>query len=165
MYYLGKVCIKKGKIMFYSMNYLFEMILENNYSFIAAINRGDFNESDLMMIISNTLLRLGIPPNHRGYIYLREAIIIKINNPLEEMPVTKNIYPDIAKAHQVSVGSVERAIRHSIEAGWKRIHLFNQEKVPSDLFVLSIKRPQNSEFIAIIAESIVLVINNQKEAI
>jgi len=150
--------------MFYSMNYLFEMILENNYSFIAAINRGDFNKSDLMMIISNTLLRLGIPPNHRGYIYLREAIIIKINNPLEEMPVTRTSIR-ISQRRIVSFGSVERAIRHSIEAGWKRIHLFNQEKVRSDLFVLSVKRPQNSEFIAIIAESIVLVINNQKEAI
>lgn len=61
--------------------------------------------------------RMGVAPELSGYRYAAEAVRITLLG--EAQSVTKDLYPQIALVHHVSVGAVERAIRHAIDAAWK----------------------------------------------
>ena len=58
---------------------------------------------------------IGVPAHIKGYQYLRDAIILVINDMEMLNSITKILYPTIAKKHQTSPSRVERAIRHAIE--------------------------------------------------
>lgn len=68
--------------------------------------------------------------------------------------ITKVLYPTVAKKHQTTSSRVERAIRHAIEVAWSRGKLDTLD----DLFGYTVNnrkgKPTNSEFIALIADTI-----------
>jgi len=68
--------------------------------------------------------------------------------------VTKVLYPTVAKMHQTTASRVERAIRHAIEVAWSRGKLDTLD----ELFGYTVNggkgKPTNSEFIALIADTI-----------
>lgn len=114
---------------------------------------------DLMVLVSNILLQFGIPVHNRGYVYLREAIIIKVNNQNVGISITKILYPSIAKKFDTSTSGVERAIRHSIEVAWNRMDKSYWKKKPVYPFSLFNQKPKNSEFVAMIVDHIMLSYN------
>ena len=63
---------------------------------------------------------MGIPANIRGYTYLREAIILVIEEAQLLNSVTKELYPRVAEMFDTTAARVERAIRHAIEIAWTR---------------------------------------------
>lgn len=66
--------------------------------------------------VTKTLLRLGINPAHKGFNYLRDAVIVAYKDPtVFHHGVTKNLYPTIAEMNGTTKTRVARAIRHSIE--------------------------------------------------
>ena len=70
--------------------------------------------------------------------------------------ITKVLYPTIAKMNETTSSRVERAIRHAIEVAWDRGDLETLQKY-FGYTVNSIKgKPTNSEFIAMIADSLTL---------
>ena len=60
------------------------------------------------------------PAHIKGYQYLRDAIILSVNDMEMLNSITKILYPTIAKRHQTTPSRVERAIRHAIEGAWSR---------------------------------------------
>lgn len=104
--------------------------------------------------ITNIIHEIGVPAHIKGYLYLREAIKMVINNVELLGAVTKELYPNIAKEFNTTPSRVERAIRHAIEVAWSRgkVDTINQ------LFGYTVHttkgKPTNSEFIAMIADKL-----------
>lgn len=106
--------------------------------------------------ISKIFMLIGIPPHIKGYGYLKEAVKLAVIMPEIMNSVTKKLYPMIAEKYLTTPSKVERAIRHAIEVAWNksRIDAFNS------LFGVRVfnenEKPTNSEFIALIAEKLIL---------
>ena len=107
---------------------------------------------DTEQLIVGLLRDLGVPVRMVGYKYLRDAILIAVNDTDSLMSVTKNIYPEIALKHGTSSGNVERNIRYVIESTWIRHSESKTDNTMSDLFKGITKKPTNSEFILICSE-------------
>ena len=95
---------------------------------------------------------VGIPAHIKGYQYLRDAIMMVIEEPEMLNSITKILYPTIAKKNQTTPSRVERAIRHAIEVAWSRGNI----DVIDSIFGYTVNnykgKPTNSEFIAMIAD-------------
>ena len=99
---------------------------------------------------------VAVPAHIKGYQYLREAIILTINDMDIINAVTKVLYPTVAKKFGTTPSRVERAIRHAIEVAWDRGDLETLQKF-FGYTVSNIKgKPTNSEFIAMIADCLSL---------
>ncbi|EHI99753.1 MULTISPECIES: sporulation transcription factor Spo0A [unclassified Clostridium] len=109
---------------------------------------------DLETEITNIIHEVGVPAHIKGYMYLREAITMVVNDMELLSAVTKELYPSIAKKYNTTASRVERAIRHAIEVAWGR----GQIEAINRLFGYTIHndkgKPTNSEFIAIIADKL-----------
>lgn len=116
---------------------------------------GKINETnDLIITVSEIMHQLGVPAHIKGYLYLREAIILSINDSEMMSSVTKVLYPTVAKRYATTSSRVERAIRHAIEVAWDR----GDVDVLSSYFGYTIHnsrgKPTNSEFIAMISDKL-----------
>ena len=111
-------------------------------------------ESSLEADITNIIREIGIPAHIKGYQYIREAIMMTVNDMNLLNYITKLLYPTIAKKYKTTSSSVERAIRHAIEVAWNRGRI----DVLEDLFGYTVSagkgKPTNSEFIALIADKL-----------
>lgn len=109
---------------------------------------------DLEQDVTNMIHNIGVPAHIKGYQYLREAIMMSVNDPTMISSITKLLYPTIAKRFQTTPSRVERAIRHAIEVAWSR----GKMETLDNLFGYTINtgkgKPTNSEFIALIADKI-----------
>ncbi len=107
---------------------------------------------DLETRVTNILHEIGVPAHIRGYHYMREAIIMSVNDMDILNYITKELYPSIAKKCNTTPSRVERAIRHAIEVAWNR----GKIDAIDALFGYTINnhkgKPTNSEFIALIAD-------------
>ncbi len=114
----------------------------------------EMTAADMERYVTSIMLELGVPAHLKGYHFLREAIILSVNDMEVVSSVTKLLYPTIGRTCATSGNRVERAIRNAIEVSWKR---GNTEKFQS-VFGFSrdtgASRPTNSEYIAKIAEQI-----------
>ena len=106
--------------------------------------------------ISNIFITIGVPPHIKGYQYLREAIKICINDTEIISSITKRLYPDVAKKFNTSASKVERAIRHAIEVCWNRGKIDNINNLFGSKVFTKNDRPTNGEFIALIADKLLL---------
>ena len=99
---------------------------------------------------------VGVPAHIKGYQYLREAIIIAVNDMDVINAVTKVLYPEVAKRFGTTASRVERAIRHAIEVAWDRGDLETLQKYFGYTVSNAKGKPTNSEFIAMIADRLQL---------
>ena len=111
--------------------------------------------------VTNIIHEIGVPAHIKGYQYLRDAIILSVNDMEMLNSITKILYPTIAKKHQTTPSRVERAIRHAIEVAWSR----GKMDTIDELFGYTVSngkgKPTNSEFIALIADKIRLEYKNR----
>ncbi len=109
---------------------------------------------DLQVTVSEIMHQIGVPAHIKGYQYLREAIVLSINDREMMSSVTKVLYPTVAKMYSTTSSRVERAIRHAIEVAWDR----GDVDVLSSYFGYTIQntrgKPTNSEFIAMISDKL-----------
>ncbi len=109
-------------------------------------------DSALEAVVTDIIHEIGVPAHIKGYQYLREAIILTINDMDMINAVTKVLYPAVAKKFFTTASRVERAIRHAIEVAWDRGDIEVLQKY-FGYTVSNIKgKPTNSEFIAMIAD-------------
>ncbi len=112
------------------------------------------NEDNLEALVTNVIHEVGVPAHIKGYQYLREAIIMVVNDIEVINQITKSLYPQIAKRFKTTPSRVERAIRHAIEVAWGR----GQQEAVESIFGYTISaskgKPTNSEFIAMIADKL-----------
>jgi len=97
-----------------------------------------------------------VPAHIKGYQYLREAIMIAVDDMDVINAVTKVLYPEVAKRFSTTPSRVERAIRHAIEVAWDRGDLETLQKYFGYTVSNAKGKPTNSEFIAMIADRLVL---------
>ena len=111
-------------------------------------------KQDLKKDVTELLHEMGVPAHIKGYQYLREAILMSVEEPQILESITKLLYPDIAKQYQTTPSRVERAIRHAIEVAWNRGRTETLYSVFGYTVNTSKGRPTNSEFIALIADKV-----------
>ena len=71
-------------------------------------------------MVTNIIHEVGVPAHIKGYQYLREAIMMVVNDIDVINQITKQLYPDIAVKYKTTPSRVERAIRHAIEVAWRK---------------------------------------------
>ena len=114
------------------------------------------SDANLEAAVTEIIHEIGVPAHIKGYQYLREAIILTINDMDIINAVTKVLYPEVAKKFGTTPSRVERAIRHAIEVAWDRGDIEVLQKF-FGYTVSNIKgKPTNSEFIAMIADCLSL---------
>ena len=106
--------------------------------------------------ISEIFISIGIPPHIKGYGYLREGIKLTIERPYIINSVTKELYPTIAQRFSTTASKVERAIRHAIEVAWNRGRIDAITAIFGSRIYLGSEKPTNSEFIALVADKLIL---------
>lgn len=121
------------------------------------------NESDdLETIITDVILHVGIPAHIKGYHYIRDAIMLSVNDSNMINSVTKVLYPTIAKKYDTTSSRVERAIRHAIEIAWDRGDLDTLNAYFGYTVNTGRGKPTNSEFIAMIADKLRLQLKRKR---
>ena len=118
-------------------------------------------EINLENRVTDMIHEIGIPAHIKGYHYLRDAIIMAIEDMDVLNAITKVLYPTVAKMHQTTSSRVERAIRHAIEVAWSRGKLDTLENLFGYTVSYGKGKPTNSEFIALIADTIRLEYKNK----
>lgn len=106
--------------------------------------------------ISDIFMAIGIPPHIKGYGYLREGIKTTVAKPYIINNVTKGLYPSIAEKFGTTPSKVERAIRHAIEVAWNRGRVEAINAIFGTRIYLGTEKPTNSEFIALVADKLIL---------
>lgn len=119
-----------------------------------------YGKHDLEADVTNIIHEIGVPAHIKGYQYLRDAIILSVNDMEMLNSITKVLYPTIAKKHQTTPSRVERAIRHAIEVAWSRGKMDTIDALFGYTVSTGKGKPTNSEFIALIADKIRLEYKN-----
>ena len=110
--------------------------------------------SPIDMQVTNVIREIGIPAHIKGYQYLRDAIMIIIDEVEILGSVTKILYPQIAEKYSTTPSRVERAIRHAIEVAWSRGNMDMINRLFGYTIKLEKGKPTNSEFMAMIADKL-----------
>ncbi len=111
-------------------------------------------ERDLEKDVTDMIHEIGVPAHIKGYQYLREAIMMSVEDVEMLGSITKILYPTIAKRYQTTPSRVERAIRHAIEVAWSRGRMETLDSLFGYTINTGKGKPTNSEFIALIADKI-----------
>jgi len=109
---------------------------------------------DLEKDVTDMIHEIGVPAHIKGYQYLREAIMMSVEDVEMLGSITKVLYPTIAKKYQTTPSRVERAIRHAIEVAWSRGRMETLDALFGYTINTGKGKPTNSEFIALIADKI-----------
>ena len=113
-------------------------------------------------MVTNVIHEIGVPAHIKGYQYLREAIMIAVDDMDVINAITKVLYPQVAKTFQTTPSRVERAIRHAIEVAWDRGDLDTLQRFFGYTVSNTKGKPTNSEFIALIADKLQLQLKGAK---
>ena len=110
--------------------------------------------NNLEISVTRMLHELGMPSHIKGYQYIREAILLAVENEDIINAITKTLYPTLAKRFNTTPSRVERAIRHAIEVAWNRGQIEMHDKIFGYTVNSNKGKPTNSEFIAMIADKL-----------
>jgi two-component system response regulator (stage 0 sporulation protein A) len=132
-------------------------ILANRIRQLAHNQGGQVQETlpktrNLNVDVTNLMHQMGIPAHVRGYQYIRDAILMVVDEMGLLGAVTKELYPAIAERYNTTPSRVERAIRHAIELAWDRGNIDLMNKFFGYTINVERGKPTNSEFIAMVAD-------------
>ena len=135
-------------------NFISREIGTSKQQYIDIPSNSSNREDNIEALVTNVIHEVGVPAHIKGYQYLREAIIMVINDIDVINQITKCLYPQIANKFHTTPSRVERAIRHAIEVAWGR----GEQKTVENIFGYTISaakgKPTNSEFIAMISDKL-----------
>ena len=120
------------------------------------------DKTSIETMVTGIIHEIGVPAHIKGYQYLREAIIIAVNDMDVINAITKVLYPQVAKTFQTTPSRVERAIRHAIEVAWDRGDLDTLQRFFGYTVSNTKGKPTNSEFIALIADKLQLQLKSSE---
>ena len=110
--------------------------------------------ASLELAVTNIIHEVGVPAHIKGYHYVREAIMMAVEDMEVINAITKVLYPAVAKKFGTTSSRVERAIRHAIETAWNRGDIDTLNSFFGYTVSNSKGKPTNSEFIAMIADKL-----------
>ena len=122
------------------------------------------DKTSIESMVTNIIHEIGVPAHIKGYQYLREAIIIAVDDMDVINAITKVLYPQVAKTFGTTPSRVERAIRHAIEVAWDRGDLDTLQSFFGYTVSNTKGKPTNSEFIALIADRLQLQLKSAEAA-
>ena len=149
-------------------------LVGNNSNAVLEKNHGEYmlrtqNKSKkiapIEVRVTNLIHDVGVPAHIKGYQYLREAIIMSVENEEVINAVTKTLYPTLAKSFKTTPSRVERAIRHAIEVAWNRGQIEVHDKIFGYTVNSNKGKPTNSEFIAMLADLLRMEIVEAEKAV
>ena len=117
------------------------------------------------LTVTEILHQVGVPAHIKGYHYLREGIRMVYYNPGMINRITKELYPGIAKHFNTSASKVERAIRHAIEVAWTRGKIENLNALFGFNIYGKNDKPTNGEFIALVADKLLMEEQSREKAV
>lgn len=104
--------------------------------------------------VTRLIHEVGVPAHIKGYQYLREAILMAVDDMEVINSITKLLYPSLAKKFKTTPSRIERAIRHAIEVAWTRGKMEVNNSMFGNTISASKGKPTNSEFIAMISDKL-----------
>ncbi len=110
--------------------------------------------NELEVEVTKVIQQLRIPPNFKGYAYLREAILMTIKEPGLINEVTKRLYPLIAEHYNTTKHRVERSMRFAIETAWSRGNVSTLHELFGYCVDDKKGKPTNASFVAKVADKI-----------
>ena len=122
------------------------------------------DKTSIETMVTGIIHEIGVPAHIKGYQYLREAIIIAVNDMDVINAITKVLYPQVAKTFGTTPSRVERAIRHAIEVAWDRGDLDTLQRFFGYTVSNTKGKPTNSELIALIADKLQLQLKSAEAA-
>ena len=109
-------------------------------------------KSSLDECVALTLDMLGFSRTHMGYRQIIQAVSILCKDPA--LPVTKAVYPQIARSFCGTREQVERTIRSAIQASWEK----RDDRIWRQYFLPdkdgNIPRPSNGEFLHMLVSTL-----------
>jgi len=118
------------------------------------VNQHQLVDVDIIEQITNIMHEIGVPAHIKGYMFLREAINMVMNDIELLSAVTKKLYPEVGEKFNTTASRVERVMRHAIDVAWAR----GQVETINKVFGYTIRNekgsPTNSEFIAMVADKL-----------
>lgn len=133
------------------------------------IHRGGLDKSELLMALDEAenssrrrllggavvesriyfaLIEVGIARRLDGFDYLKEAVMLCMEDVDYQNNLSKRLYPEIARQYNTSATCVERSIRHAVETAWSRGRLAVLQREFGNTIDSDRGKPTNSEFIA-----------------
>lgn len=101
--------------------------------------------------ITERLNQLSFSIRHKGYDYLRQAVLLMCQQP--DISITKELYPTVGSAHGGTAIQVERSIRSAINVAWEQ-----GSEAWKEIFGVGTDgkaiRPSNGAFIARLADDL-----------
>lgn len=132
--------------------YLSEKLgIDSIYSLVEYCTNRSRNDLKYELAATEIIQSIGVQANHKGYRYLRTAIVIAVENPKMLVGIYKSLYTKVAEIYNTNEKNVERAIRNAIELAY--------DKNPDNMkkfFHYNSGKPSNSEVIALAADKIIL---------
>ena len=154
-------CISLGADYFMAKPYEFS-ILKKRMDFLSTAKSdtlhksSNFHDISLEEKVSKIFINVGIPPHIKGYSFLREGVIMAVEDPDIINNITKKLYPKIGEKFTTSASKVERAIRHAIEVAWNRGRIDSINSILGVRAYIGQEKPTNGEFIALVADKMLL---------
>lgn len=149
---LEREVLSSGAAYFAIQPYETQALIDRMHQLLAMENPAPQGGDSLEVQVTEILHQIGVPAHIKGYHYLRDSILMAIEDPDIINAVTKQLYPGVAKKYETTPSRVERAIRHAIEVAWDR----GDVDVLNSYFGYTIHntrgKPTNSEFIAMISD-------------
>ena len=152
-----------GAAMFISKPYHENALVENLLR-LTEKREPSLHMPGLVELVTSIIHEVGVPAHIKGYQYVREAIMITVEDMEVINSVTKVLYPEVAKRYHTTPSRVERAIRHAIEVAWDRGDLETLQRFFGYTVSNAKGKPTNSEFIAMISDQIRLKLKNNTTA-
>lgn len=103
-------------------------------------------------LVARILHDLGVPAHIKGYLYLREAIILAANDKDSTHAISKNRYTEVAGIYKTTDKKVESAMRRAVEMAWERGDLDTLQRYFAYTVSREKGKPTNIEFISMIAD-------------
>lgn len=98
---------------------------------------------------------LAIPVNHRGFEYLKTAILMQYENPT--MDLANDIYLAIANTYgNISTNMVDSSIRRAVRVAWEHVDISVWDRYLPAVLTNETRPPTNAEIIAGLARVIEL---------
>lgn len=112
--------------------------------------------------VTQEIRKIGVPAHLKGYFYIREALILMLQDSDMANMAAKVLYPAIAKKFNTTAVRVERSIRNAIEILWNSGNHELLERYFPNITLPCQMRPSNFEFLATLADEMRLVIGNRR---
>jgi len=110
------------------------------------------SEHNLVSEVTEVMHQIGIPAHVKGYQYIREAILMVVEDVSLLGAITKELYPGIAKKYDTAASRVESGIRHAIELAWERGQKDTLKRIFGYSMNIERQKPTNSQFMAVLAD-------------